>query len=115
MTAAVPVTYLFCRECPSYDAGLRLLREAAGVAGVTLDLTVHEVRDDQDARARAFPGSPTYLVAGTDIADPPEGVPYAASSCRAYVRPDGRVGPLPDIRRLVDALRRAGGADPEDA
>lgn len=107
MPAAVPVRYLFNRECPSHDEGLALLGRAAASAGVTLAVDVHEVADDDEARALRFPGSPTYLVAGRDVAAPPEGVPFAAGSCRAYTRPDGRTGPLPAVETLAAALRAA--------
>jgi hypothetical protein len=110
MPAPVPVTYLFSRECPSHEEGLALLDAASAEAGVAVAVTVHEVTDDREAEALAFPGSPTYLVAGADIAPAPEGVPFSAGGCRAYAREGGRVGPLPDLARLVAALRGAAGA-----
>lgn len=114
MGVAVPVRYLFSRECPSHDEGLALLHRAAASAGVALELDAHEVVDDAEAVALGFPGSPTYLVAGRDVAAPPEGVPFAADSCRAYTRPDGRIGPLPALSTLAAALRAAAARTPED-
>jgi len=104
------VTYLWNAACPSHREGLALLRRAAGEAGVDLALTEHEVRSDDEARTLRFPGSPTYLVAGRDVAPAPAGVPFAAEGCRAYTRPDGRIGPLPAAETLVAALAAA--ADP---
>jgi hypothetical protein len=114
MAAPVPVTYLFNRTCPSHEEGLALLRRAAERAGVALALSVREVADDAEAAHLRFPGSPTYLVAGVDVADAPAGVPFAAEACRAYTRPDGRVGPLPAARTLEDALRTAAGAHADE-
>ncbi|HWH15640.1 MAG TPA: hypothetical protein VNT51_12920 [Miltoncostaeaceae bacterium] len=114
--AAVPVTYLWNRSCPSHAEGLELLRRVAESAGVELALTTREVTSDQEAAALRFPGSPTYLVAGRDIAPPPAGVPFAADGCRAYTRPGGRIGPLPDAATLTAALTAAAAPDPpEDA
>jgi hypothetical protein len=98
------VTYLYNHTCPSHEEGLALLRRAAERAGVSLDLEVREVVDDDQAERLRFPGSPTYLVAGRDVAAPPEGVPFAAEACRAYRLPGGRVGPLPALDDLVAAL-----------
>ena len=99
------VTYLFSRECPSHDEGLRLLEDAALGAGVAMQLDAVEVTDDDQARRLAFPGSPTYLIAGHDPFAP-EGPPHAFQfdACRAYRGPGGRVGPLPPRDELVAAL-----------
>ena len=104
----MPVTYLFNRSCPSRDEGLELLRRAAREAGVELEITVHEVLEDEEAERLRFPGSPTYLVRGADVAALPAGVPFRADACRAYERRDGRVGPLPHLDDLAAALREQG-------
>ncbi|MDX6646987.1 MAG: hypothetical protein QOK40_2714 [Miltoncostaeaceae bacterium] len=96
---------MFSRECPSHEEGLELLRRAGREAGVELDLTVREVLDDEEAERLRFPGSPTYLLRGTDVAATPQGVPFRADACRAYERPGGRVGPLPHLDDLVAALK----------
>jgi len=111
MPEAVAVTLLFSSACPSHEEGLQRLREAARDAGVALRLEVHEVLDDDEAERRRFPGSPTYLIAGADLAPLPEGIPFAAEACRPYSLPDGRIGPLPDRAQLADALRSAAGAE----
>ncbi len=104
---ALPVTYLFSRTCPSHEEGLALLREAAARAGRDLDVTVREVLDDAQARELDFVGSPTYLVAGRDLAEREEDLPRVADACRVYALPGGRFGPLPALEALIEALRRA--------
>jgi hypothetical protein len=104
VAAPVPVMYLFSRACPSHAEGLELLRRAGREAGVELDITVREVLDDAEAERLRFPGSPTYLLRGVDVAPPPTGVPYRVDACRAYERPGGRIGPLPHLDDLVAAL-----------
>jgi hypothetical protein len=101
------VTYLFNHTSPSHEEGLRLLHEAAARAGREVEVTAHEVTTDEEAVRLGFPGSPTYLVAGQDMAPPVEGAPYAAEACRVYRLPGGRFGPLPHIDDLVRALSEA--------
>jgi hypothetical protein len=107
------VTYLFSRECPSHEEGLDLLREAAERAGVPVAVESVEVRADGEAEALGFVGSPTYLAAGRDLF-PTEGAAHAprADACRAYTRSDGRVGPLPEVADLAEALAAAAASVP---
>lgn len=107
MPAILSVTYLFNHDCPSHQEGLRLLQRAAKHAGLQLDVTAIEVVDDTQARELRFYGSPTFIVAGNDPFDPPEGVPVAAQACRAYNRSEGRMGPLPRLEDLSAALTSA--------
>ena len=104
MPQRVPVTYLFSRSCPSHEEGRRLLVDAADAAGVTLALRDVEITSDAEAAERAFPGSPTYLVHGRDVAAPDPLIPHRMDTCRAYTRAGGSTGPLPDRALLVDAL-----------
>jgi hypothetical protein len=101
------VTYLYNRECSSHDEGLRLLHEAASRAGLEVAVTVHEVADDAEAARLRFPGTPTYLVGGRDVAEPHPDAAYAADACRVYRLPGGRFGPLPHLDDLVHALQEA--------
>lgn len=98
------MTYLFSRSCPSHEEGRRLLVDAADAAGVTLALRDVEITSDAEAAERAFPGSPTYLVHGRDVAAPDPLMPHRMDTCRAYTRAGGSTGPLPDRALLVDAL-----------
>lgn len=73
-----------------------------------------EIRTEDEARERAFVGSPTILVAGADVA-PPADEPVGLN-CRVYRRRDGTVSPTPDRDDLREALRRArAGSTPEEA
>jgi hypothetical protein len=107
------VIYLFSRECPSHEEGLRLLREAAERAGVPVAVESVEVRGDEQAEALGFVGSPTYLAGGRDLF-PAEGPRHAprADACRVYARSGGRAGPLPELEDLAEALGAAAAAVP---
>ena len=107
------VSYLFSRECPSHEEGLELLREAAERAGVPVAVESVEVLRDDQAEALGFTGSPTYLAAGRDLF-PAEGPGHAprADACRIYARSGGRVGPLPEVADLAEALKAAAATVP---
>lgn len=107
MSGPLAVTYLFNRSCSSHEEGLRLLHAAAAQAGREVEVTVHEVADDDEAQRLGFAGTPTYLVAGRDVARPHEDAAYTAEACRVYRRPGGRFGPLPHLDDLVHALQEA--------
>lgn len=96
------VELLFWAGCPSYPAALAELRAALADLGVDAEVALVEVRDDGDAVARDFPGSPTVRVGGHDLfpIDSPPGL-----TCRVYHRRDGRIAPTPDPADLRDALR----------
>ena len=100
------MTLLYNATCPSHEAGRALLDAAAEAAGVALAVEEREVREDAEAEALRFPGSPTYLAAGADLLPGAEG-PFRWDACRAYPGPDGRIAPLPALEQLADALRAA--------
>ncbi len=71
-------------------------------------IDVREIADETQARAEAFPGSPTIRVDGADVSEPVEGLPTGLV-CRMYVRRDRRISPLPDPQDVRDALSAAAG------
>ena len=49
------------RGCPSWEDAIALVREEMALAGLNPEnLRVHEVRDEAEAEALDFPGSPRY-------------------------------------------------------
>ncbi len=101
------VELLWWEGCPSTDRALAAVREALCDLGLDdARVRMREIKDDGDARAAGFVGSPTILIDGVDL------VPAAADeqiglSCRVYRRRDGRVSPIPDPEDLREALRTA--------
>ena len=71
------------------------------------ELHVREIRDDREAAAAGFPGSPTVRVNGRDVEDP--GVDPGGLTCRVYRLQDGRISPLPDRALVRKALIEARG------
>jgi hypothetical protein len=104
---------LWWAGCPSTERALSDLRAALEDAGISgADIRMTEIATEEEARARAFVGSPTILVDGEDVA-PPAGEPIGLN-CRVYRRRDGAVSPTPDPEDLREALRRTLAA-PEEA
>ena len=94
------VELLWWAGCPSYPEARELLEEVlAGRA----EIEMREVRDDDEAEALAFPGSPTIRVDGRDV-DPAGAHSPPSLSCRIYHLPDGRVSPVPSREQLEEAL-----------
>lgn len=86
-----------------------MLRAELEVAGLDPDgIEMVEIADEEQARERRFPGSPTIRVDGEDVQDPGE-APIGLT-CRIYRRRDGRVSPLPDPADIRAALERTKGA-----
>ena len=99
------VELLWWSGCPSHDQAAELVRAALTDLGRgEVHLVEREVRTREEAVRLGFPGSPTVHVGGADLF--PTGA-AAALSCRLYVRPDGRTGPLPDPADLTARLREA--------
>ena len=100
---APEVELLWWQGCPSWHRALEILREELERAGLDpRSAVVTEIRGEEDAAARGFPGSPTIRVRGRDIQDP--GLEPAGLTCRVYRLRDGRFSPLPDRAEIRDAL-----------
>lgn len=103
------IEFLYWEGCPSHEEALARLRTVLLEEGLDVPVDVLRVDTEEDAADRAFPGSPTIRIDGTDI-QPPGDNPIGLS-CRIYHGDDGRVTPLPTaemIRRAVRAARPSG-------
>jgi hypothetical protein len=104
------VEYLWWAECPSHDEGAELLRTALAAEGLEAQVVSIEITSEEQAQRLQFIGSPTFRVRGRDLDPQPVSSgaanPYALT-CRAYRREDGRIGPLPTLSWLRQALRQA--------
>lgn len=101
------VELLWWEGCPSTERALAAVREALSDLGLDhAEVRTREVRTEAHAGELGFPGSPTILIDGVDLAPPVSEEPIGLS-CRVYRRRDGRVSPIPDPDDLRDALSRA--------
>lgn len=100
------IDFFYFEECPSHEQALERLRKVAADEGVKTEISVVEVRTEEQARDLEFPGSPTILVEGRDISPHLE-LPNYALTCRTYQLEDGRISPLPSedmIRNTIKAV-----------
>ena len=100
------VELLWWEGCPSHPEALADLERILREEGVPADVTRVEIDNDDEARRRRFPGSPTIRIDGEDIVPPGEGEPYSLT-CRVYRTRDGRISAVPDPEDVRDAVRRA--------
>jgi hypothetical protein len=98
------VTFMYYRECPSHELALEQLKTILHEEGLQAEIRIIEVQTVEQARELHFVGSPTILVDGKDIAPVPEDAVYGLA-CRAYMKEDGRISPLPPHAAVREALQ----------
>ena len=104
LAAPSRIEFLYFADCPSHPEALALLQRVLEERHVEEEIEVREVRSDEEARALAFPGSPTIRIDGRDV-DPDGAAARPALTCRIYRLPDGRVSPLPTREQIEEALK----------
>jgi len=98
------IELLVVPDCPHEDAAAELIATAVADTGVQAQVTRTVIISQDQARRRAFVGSPTILLNGCDpFADP---AAVTAMACRLYSTPEGMRG-VPALRDLRQALKRA--------
>jgi|SRR5829696_6145373 len=99
------VELLWWEGCPSYPETLADLRRVLAEEGVSTEVEMVEVENDEQARAERFPGSPTVRLDGVDALPTTETEPFSLT-CRVYRLRDGRISATPDPEDLREAVRR---------
>jgi len=99
------VELLWWEGCPSYPETLADLRRVLAEEGVSTEVEMVEVENDEQARTERFPGSPTVRLDGVVALPPTETEPFSLT-CRVYRLRDGRISPTPDPEDLREAVRR---------
>ena len=110
MARGLSVELLWWEGCPSTERALAELRAVLDELNLPDEVTMREIRTDEEAEAVAFTGSPTILIDGVELMDAlgrGAGHEPAGLNCRVYVRRDGRVSPTPDPDDLREALKGA--------
>ena len=98
------VELLVVPDCPNEVSAYDLTRTALAELDLSAAVTMTVIESDEQAQARAFTGSPTFLINGRDpFAEPGAGVGVA---CRVYRTPGGLAG-VPTLEELLEELRRA--------
>jgi hypothetical protein len=98
--------------CPNADDAQDLLKEALALeAPGAVSIRLREITTDDQAKALAFHGSPTFAAGGLDLFPT---VGEAAISCRVY-RSGQKLAGLPAVSELRSAIRAALAGRPSTA
>jgi hypothetical protein len=101
------VEFLYDPDCPSHEEALARLREVMEEQHSVPNLVVEAMTSRDRVQKRRFLGSPTIRINGVDIDPGSEHRQDYALTCRAYVKADGRISPLPPRELIRDAFQRA--------
>jgi hypothetical protein len=97
------IEVLYFDGCPNYLPATERVRAVVRQEGVSAEVSEIEVKDLSQAKALAFPGSPTIRINGLDIDPALGGSVDAGFACRRYP------GGLPSEEMIRAALRDAHG------
>lgn len=97
------IEVLYFEGCPNYLPAVGRLRTVLEREGVRAELIEIEVKDDSDAKALKFFGSPTIRVNGLDIEASSRQATETGFACRRYP------GALPSEEMIRAAFREAQG------
>ncbi len=96
---------LWIDGCPSYESMLESLEQVMREEKIAAPIEMVQVRDDSDAVAKKFLGSPTLRIDGVDPFAEPHQTNFAMQ-CRLYQTSKGLRG-VPTQEMLRSALRNA--------
>jgi len=98
------IEVLYFEACPNYLKAIANLKEALARRGDVLstEITMTELKTEQEAGDRAFLGSPTFLVDDKDLFGVPDDPTYGLR-CRIFILKD-RVTGIPSADDFVSVL-----------
>jgi hypothetical protein len=99
------VEILYFAGCPNYQAAAALVERVSAELGISPEMRLVNVSDEEAARRLCFLGSPTIRVAGRDVEPGAEERENYVLACRIY-RGEQGVSGQPDERWVHDALVR---------
>ncbi|GBD03991.1 hypothetical protein HRbin19_01297 [bacterium HR19] len=101
----------YWKDCPSWPIAIERLKEIINELksqGHEIELTLYEVRTDEEAEELRFPGSPTILVDGKDIDEEGARQNPVGLTCRVY-NINGKILPVPPLEfireRIISLLK----------
>jgi hypothetical protein len=105
------IEVLYFDGCPAHEALLLRLRELLATEGISTEIELRKITDDQAARQELFLGSPTVRVDGRDVEPDAELRTDYGIKCRLYRTGAGVSGQPPQLW-LEAALGRRAPAHP---
>jgi hypothetical protein len=106
----VRIEVLYFDGCPNHEALLSRLRELLAHTGVSTEIDLRRITDDEAAQREHFLGSPTVRVNGRDVEPDAERRTDFGLKCRLYRNATG-LSCQPEEEWLRAALHRTAGAD----
>lgn len=97
---------LYLAGCPNHHLAVELVCSVLEAEGLNAEVRQILIRDDDEARTHAFPGSPTVRVNGRDIEDVSIQQLYIGFACRTYLV-EGKSQGVPPRSWLEQAVRTA--------
>jgi hypothetical protein len=100
----VKVEVLYFDGCPNHEALLPRLRELLASQGISTEIELRAITDDQAAKRECFLGSPTIRVNGRDVEPDAERRTDFGMKCRLYRSAAGVSGQPPQewLRAAID-------------
>jgi hypothetical protein len=98
------IELLYFDGCPNYEALVPRVREIVADTGISAEVEVRRITDDEAARRERFLGSPTLRVDGHDVEPEAEHRTDYGLKCRLYRTAAGLSG-QPTEQSLREALR----------
>jgi hypothetical protein len=108
------IDVLYFDGCPNHEPLLQHLSHLLESAGITANIVLHNVRDNDHAQRERFLGSPTIRINGEDIDPGAADRDDYGLKCRIYHTPAGLTG-LPPNEWILDALGNTGGTGTKSA
>src|SRR5579859_1135254 len=107
------IELLYFDGCPNHEALLPRLREIVSGAGISDDVELHRIGDDEAAQRERFLGSPTVRVDGHDVEPGAAQRTDFGMKCRLYRTSGGLAGQPEEqwIRAALDGAARADSLD----
>jgi hypothetical protein len=102
----VRIEVLYFDGCPNHEALLPRLRELLVSEGISCEIDLRGITDDEAAQRERFLGSPTVRVNGQDVEPDAEKRSDYGMKCRLYHTPSGLSGE-PEEEWLRAALHAA--------
>jgi hypothetical protein len=102
----IVIKVLYWKECPSWRLALERVNKVAEELkeeGKAVEVILEEIKTDEEAALKKFPGSPTILVNGKDIDEDGAKQNPVGLSCRVYYI-DGKYLPLPPYEFIKERI-----------
>jgi Protein of unknown function (DUF2703). len=101
------IKVLYWKECPSWGLALervnKIAEEIKSKGEKDVEVVLEEIKTDEEASAKKFPGSPTILVNGKDIDEEGAKQNPIGLTCRVYYI-NGKYLPIPPYEFIKERI-----------